>query len=249
MLEVKNLSACRGKKQVLRNINLELLSGTLTVIIGKNGSGKSSLCECINATVSYSGKILFSGEDAALLPPRKRARYISYLPQTLRCPHITVEELVSLGRTPYVGVSGRLTEEDREKCLQASKELGLEAVYNKFVDEISGGERQKAYLAMMLAQDSDVLMLDEPTSHMDIEVERAFADTLRILAKKGKAVLAVMHNINLAADIADRIIVMSGGEIVFGGKREESLRCEIIEKEFGVRRFDAAGKSFFAAGK
>ena len=247
MLEIRNLSAKRGKKQVLEGINFRLPSKTITAVIGKNGSGKSTLCECINRTVAYSGDILFSGKELGTLAPTERARHISYLPQVHKAPHITVSELVEMGRTPHRGVFGHMSEEDRLACDEALDTIGAKQLSCRFADELSGGERQKAYLAMMLAQDTPVMMLDEPTANMDIAFEKVFYEMLIGLCENGKTMLVVMHDISRAVELASHIVLLDGGRLSFFGKTEECLACGAIERVFNVRRIEASGKSFFTA--
>lgn len=248
MLEIKNLSAVIDKKQILTDISLKLIPHTLTAVIGKNGCGKSTLVSCINQRTSYMGEILFSGRNVSLMQPKERACLLSILPQALTAPHITVEELVKMGRSPYIDIGKHFTQADKNAVTQAISTIGIDGLKNCFIDEISGGERQKAYLAMTLAQDTRVMILDEPTTYMDMAYEHAFMALLDELKKKHKkTLLVIMHNLNQAIRHADRIAVMDSGSLVFDGSTEDCLGSDIIESTFGVKRYKAEDSIFFAA--
>lgn len=246
MLEIRNLNVCMQQKSILRNINLKLKPHSFTAIIGKNGCGKSTLVSCVNQMQNYTGGILFNGNSLALMHPRERARLISVLPQVLKTPHIRVEDLVKMGRNPYVDMGHHLTDNDWATVHRGMEIIGIESLKDCFIDEISGGERQKAYLAMTIAQDTRLLVLDEPTTYMDMAFEREFLiqlEQLKTLHKK--TLLVVMHNLNLALTHADHVVVMEKGCIVFDGSREDCLAGDVIEKTFGVRRYEVEGNLFF----
>lgn len=248
MLEIKNLSAVIDKKQILSNISLKLTPHTITAVIGKNGCGKSTLVSCINQTTPYTGEIAFSGRNISLMQPKERACLLSILPQTLTAPHITVDELVKMGRSPYIDIGRHFTQTDKDAVAQAVNTIGISELENCFIDEISGGERQKAYLAMTLAQDTRVMILDEPTTYMDMAYEHAFMVLLDKLKKKHKkTLLVIMHNLNQAVRHADRIAVMDGGRLIFEGSTAECLDSQVIEQTFGVKRYKADDRIFFSA--
>ncbi|MBQ2840982.1 MAG: ABC transporter ATP-binding protein [Oscillospiraceae bacterium] len=246
MLEIKHLTAKRKNKTVLNDISFSLKPHTVTAVIGKNGCGKSTLCECINQTVPYVGEILYSGRNIALMPPRERASYISFLPQCLASPHITVRELIALGRSPYTDIGHRATKTDIQKCMFAAEETGVSHMLDTFVDELSGGERQKAYLAMTLAQDTRIMLLDEPATYLDMEYERALMDTLtEIKSRYKKTILVVMHNLNYAMKYADNVAVIKDGSLAFYGSRDDCMDSGIIEAVFGVKKYVAGNELFF----
>ena len=142
MLEIRNLCVRRRRKEILDGVSLTLVPHKLTALLGKNGCGKSTLVSCINQTVPYTGEIRFSNRDLALMPPKERACLLSFLPQTLPCPHITVLELVTMGRSPYVDIGRRLTPQDKEAVWSAVCAIGIEGFSDRYLDELSGGERQ-----------------------------------------------------------------------------------------------------------
>lgn len=248
MLEIRNLCVRRRRKEILDGVSLTLVPHKLTALLGKNGCGKSTLVSCINQTMPYTGEIRFSNRDLALMPPKERACLLSFLPQTLPCPHITVLELVTMGRSPYVDIGRRLTPQDKEAVWSAVCAIGIEGFSDRYLDELSGGERQKAYLAMTLAQDPRVMIMDEPTTYMDMEYEHTFLGLLnRLKQQRKKTLLVVMHNLNQAVRYADRLAVLEGGKIVFDGETADCIAQGVIERVFGVRRYAVEGKVFFSA--
>ena len=197
MLKIEDLSAFYGKKQVLFDLTFELERGKFTAILGKNGSGKSSLLSCLASQKRYSGKILLGEREISEIPPRERAKIISCLPQNLPLTQFSVRETVAFGREPYV--SFKLTDSDNEIIEKSIEKCGISHLKDKVLTEISGGERQMAYLAMTLAQDADILLLDEPTTYMDAPNAREFLSTLKQAQSEGKTVAAVMHDLTAAA--------------------------------------------------
>lgn len=248
MLRIDSLSAKRGGKRILSDINLTLYPKTITAVIGKNGCGKSTLVDCISQKLSYDGRITFCENDLSCISPRLRAQYISVLPQKLSSPHLTVSDLVALGRTPYLSLTGRLTERDAEITNRAIDTAGLCDFREKYSDELSGGELQRTYLAMILAQDTPVMLLDEPTTHLDIDSEHEFLRILTALRDShDKSILCVLHNITLAMRFADRIAVISDGTLAFSGTRDECAESGVIERVFNVKKTVSDGNIFYTA--
>lgn len=242
-----DINVTLGKKHILKNIDLNIKPHTITAVIGKNGSGKSTLVSAINGTVNYTGQMLFAGQDIRILPQREKAKLISVLPQVLSTPHITVEELVKMGRNPYVDIGKRCTPQDTQAVSDAMAAMGITDMKYRYLDSISGGERQKAYLAMILAQQTRLMVLDEPATYMDMAYERQFMETLTTLQKTlHKTVVVVMHNLSTAVKYANRIVVMDGGKIVFEGTTQDCLEAQIIEKTFGVKKHISDGEIFFS---
>ena len=232
MLKIENLSASYGKKVVLFDLSAELKSGRFTAILGRNGSGKSSLLSCIGGIKSYSGKILLDERNISSIPSRERAKKLSFLPQHLPITQFTVRETVAFGREPYA--SFKLSEQDIEIIENSIEKCGISHLKSKKLGEISGGERQMAYLAMTLAQDANVIMLDEPTTYMDAPHARQFLGILKEVVTNGKSVVAVMHDLTQAATYADDIILIDSGHLVFSGTKEKCLEAKAIEKVMEV---------------
>lgn len=244
MIEFRDISLSIGRKKILDNISFSLPERGITVLVGRNGSGKSTLLSCVNGRHAYEGEILWKEENLASVPPQERARRIALLPQTMPAPHITAFDMAAFGRTPHLGISGKLTEADREKVLAALRKVRAEELADRFVDTLSGGERQRVNLAMILAQDTPCILLDEPTAHLDPVYAAEFLELLLPLRQE-KSILLVLHDLSLAAHIADRIAVLDEGRLRFFGTREDCLQRNILETVFGVRRFCCEDRIFF----
>lgn len=247
MLEIKELCAFYGKKQVLTDISFNLHDGTLTAIVGKNGSGKTTLLSCIGGMCNCRGSIKLDGSDIRGIKRNDFAKLAAFLPQTLPSPHITVKELVMSGRSPYLDFFKAPDESDINCCKQAMEKLKITHLKDRFSDSISGGERQKAYLAMTLCRNTPLTLLDEPTTYMDISHANELLQTLNALTKtENKTVLCVMHDINLAVRYAQYIAVLDGGRCLFFGKTKELLEQNILESVFKVKKYCDKDTVFFA---
>ena len=239
MLEIKNISVTKNKKEILRDVSFSVKPHTITAIIGKNGSGKSTLISCLTGESKYKGSIFFSDDDISMFNSRQRARLVSLLPQNLPAVPITVEKLVEMGRNPYTDIGKRLSEKDTEQIEKAIESAKIEEIRHKKLTEISGGERQKAYIAMVLSQNTRVIALDEPTTYMDVQVEKAFISLIRDLKEKHKkTLLVVMHDLSRAVEIADNILLLDDGRIRMFGKNQDVLQSGAIEEVFGVTQYE-----------
>ena len=252
MLEIKNVSVRFGKKQVLDNVSFSLRPHRLTALVGRNGSGKSTLLNCVNQQLPYTGTICEGERNLALIPSRERAKSIAILPQSLPSPHITGREFVSLGRNPYLDFTGRLTGADKQAVEEALRDADALSLGDRYVDTLSGGEKQRIALAMILAQNTPIALLDEPTAHLDLGYEAAFLELLQKLKKeRKKTFLVILHDLTQAVRYADDMIVLDSGKVIFAGSREECLEQEILEKTFGLKRYtvadDAGERMFFSA--
>ena len=253
MLEIKNLSARFGQKQVLRDVSFSLHPHRLTALVGRNGSGKSTLLNCVNQQIPYTGTIFEGERNLTLIPARERAKAIAILPQTLPSPHITARELVSFGRNPYLDFTGRLTETAKQAVENALRDADALALAQRYADTLSGGEKQRVLLAMVLAQNTPIALLDEPTAHMDLNYEASFLKLLEKLKReRKKTFLVILHDLNLAAEYADDLIVLDGGSVVFTGSKAECLERKILETTFGLKRYtvaDGDGERIFFSAK
>jgi len=248
MLEFNNVSVRFGRKQALKDVCFSLRPHRLTALIGRNGSGKSTLLNCVNQQIPYTGEILEGEKNLALLPARERAKAVAVLPQTMPTPHITAREMVAFGRSPYLDFTGRLRGKDRQAVDSALRDANAAELAERYADTLSGGELQRVRLAMILAQNTPIALLDEPTAHMDQCHEGDFLELLTELKKrKKKTFLIVLHDLTLAAEYADDIVVLDEGSVIFAGTKEDCLAREIVEKTFGVKRYAVDGKIFFAA--
>lgn len=237
MIVFNDVHASYGKKEILHGIGFTLEKEKFTAVLGKNGSGKSTLVSCVGGSLKYSGKISLCGDDLALLSPVERAKRISVLPQILPDVSLTVKELVTIGRTPYLDLGKRLTHTDIEETEKAISSVGMEKFFNTPVNRLSGGERQKAYLAMTLAQNTDIMVLDEPTTYMDEHNSAEFTALLKNLKNQyGKTVMMVMHDITKAVELADNILILSDGSSAFYGTAAQCVESGVIETVFSLRK-------------
>lgn len=247
MLEIKNLSVRFGKKRVLSEISIALNASRLTALVGRNGSGKSTLLNCVNQQLPYTGTITAGEKNLAHISPRERAKSIAVLPQTLPSPHITVREMAAFGRNPYLDFTGRLRSKDKQAVEEALRDADALELADRYVDTLSGGEKQRAALALILAQNTPIALLDEPTAHMDLGYEAAFLELLQKLkTRKNKTFLVILHDLTQAVRYADDLIVLDAGRIVFAGTKAECLEKEILEKTFDLKRYCVEDKIFFA---
>lgn len=238
MLELRSLSVCLDGRQILQNITFTLRPQRLTVLLGRNGSGKSTLLSGISRQLPHTGQVLWEGRDMKTFTPKQRARRLAYLPQALPAPPVTVAEMAAFGRNPYLDLTGRLTAQDWAVIDAALAQVGVEDLFHRRVDTLSGGECQRAALAMILAQDTPLALLDEPTAHLDPACQAEFLQLLRSLTEsQGKAFLTVLHDPALAVAWADDILVLDKGTLVFAGSKEACLEQAVLEKTFCLERY------------
>ena len=234
-----------GKRELLHDVSFSPSEASLTAVIGKNGSGKTTLLRAVAGLISYEGSVLLDGIEVSGTDRITLSRRLSILPQELLRPHISVERLVSYGRNPYRKVFDGFTEADIDAINGAVQLAELGGLRNSYLDRISGGELRRAYFAMMLAQDTGTLLLDEATAFMDADFERRFVKMQKELSKS-KTVITVMHNLNLAVAYADKILLLDSGRSVFYGTPSELLEGDLIERTFSVERYTAGDAVFFA---
>ncbi len=246
MLKIENLCVRSGKTEILENINLEIKPHTVTVIFGRNAAGKSTLLSCLTGERKYTGTVSFAGKNLAMLTARERATLVALLPQHLPKTQLTVEELVRLGRTPYLDFARRFSDEDALQAENALSDVGITQLKERRLDSVSGGERQKAYLAMVLAQNTRLIAFDEPTTYVDARFSRELYGILaELVRKKKKTVLAVMHDLTAGMEIADNVVILDGGRVIFAGDKLAARESGIIEKTFSVSSYEAQGKVFY----
>lgn len=213
-LECRHISAGYSLP-ILKNVDLQLNSGELTILIGPNGCGKSTLLKALSNRLALScGSVLLNSKRIKEWPTKQLAQQLGVLPQHPLAPEeLTVKELVSLGRFPYQGLlSGNKKD---AYCIEDAMNLAQVSEFaNSPIDQLSGGQRQRCWIAMVLAQETDVLLLDEPTSYLDLKVQVELLQLLQQLAKnKQYAIGIVMHELNLAAAFADKLVMMKEGQV------------------------------------
>lgn len=235
LLSAEEISSGYGGKTILNNISLGFESGKVTVIVGPNGCGKSTLLKTLIRFVPLSsGRIVADGKDAARMTSSELARIVAYLPQKKNIPDLTVMTMVLHGRFAHLSYPRRYRKEDISIAQDALKTVELSELADKNMSELSGGTQQRVFLAMALAQSSPVILMDEPTSFMDVSYQMKFMELSRRLADGGKAVVMVLHDLPVALKYADNIIVMSGGRIAAGGSPEDIFQNKALDKVFGI---------------
>ena len=238
MLRLENVSLGYGSApDILRNITLDVHSSEMLALIGKNGAGKTTLIRGITGLLPLrSGTICFDGQDLSSMDIRERARLISVVPQAASLPPgYTVFETVSHGRTPYLNWYGKLSDADREIIDRAVSITGLDKFRNNDVASLSGGEQQRVILARALAQNAPVMILDEPTSSLDIHYQVALLSLEKdICRNEGIAAIFIIHDLNLAARFADRIAVIHESRLAAVGTPEDVLKEELLSKVYDI---------------
>lgn len=235
MLEVRNFSAGYGKNHVISPINAQFSPGIVTVLLGPNGCGKSTLLKALCGILPARGDLLWDGASLLALPQRQRAKVVSYLAQSRPVPDITALRLVLHGRFPYLTFPRRYRQEDLEAARAAMAQMGIADLADIPLSQLSGGQRQKVYIAMVLAQDTPVVLLDEPTSFLDISTQLQTMDQARLLAEQGKTVLVVLHDISRAMACGQQLLVMNRGQILATGTPEEIFASGALEQAFAIR--------------
>lgn len=237
MLSIDDLSVSYGRRRVLKGAGLRVASGEVMALIGPNGAGKSTLIRAVSGVVpAEGGRVEIDGRNVAGLSTMERARYLAVVPQARNMPPaFSVYESVLLGRTPYLGWLGRAGAHDHERVRYALDRTGLAGLAERMVGELSGGEQQRVLLARALAQDTPVLLLDEPTTHLDLQHREELVHLVRELAAgRQLAVLMVLHDLNLASLYADRISLLVDGEIQAVGTPEEVLTEQLLSRVYHV---------------
>ena len=235
MLHIENLTVSYGSRRVLTDVSLEVNSGEVVAIIGPNGAGKSTLVRAVSGVVLVQGgKVSANGDDLLTLPPMKRARYLAVVPQAVSLPPaFTVWETVLMGRTPYLNFLGQVSAKDEEIARLALQKVDALDLAERRVGELSGGEQQRVLLARALAQATPILLLDEPTVHLDLQHQVSLMETVRTLAHADNlAVLIALHDLNLAARYADRVVLLVSGEIKAAGTPRQVLTPELISAAY-----------------
>ncbi|MCB5204373.1 ABC transporter ATP-binding protein [Neorhizobium sp. T786] len=236
-LTVEKLAAGYGDTLILDGLDLDVPPGKITAIVGANACGKSTLLRTMSRLLSpRSGQVLLDGKSIHRIPPRQLAKILGLLPQSPIAPEgITVADLVSRGRHPHHGMLSLWTRRDDEAvaaALEATKTFDLA---EKPVDELSGGQRQRVWIAMALAQQTDLLLLDEPTTFLDINHQVEVLDLLTDLNQaRGTTIVMVLHDLNLAARYADHLVTMAEGRLHASGKPGDVLTVENVRDVFGL---------------
>ena len=234
MLKIPSLSVSYGARRVLHEVSLDVRNGEVLALIGPNGAGKSTLIRAVSGVIPYSGHVRTNGDDFASLSTIQRARYIATVPQAVSLPPAySVWETVLFGRTPHLGFLGQPSQKDEEIARQALARVSALPFAERRVGELSGGEQQRILLARALCQSTPILLLDEPTAHLDLQYQVGILELVQELAHKDDlAVLVALHDLNLAAHYADRIALMVAGNIKALGKPKDVLQADLIQEAY-----------------
>ena len=236
-LSISNLSVSYHGRAVLRGVSVDVKAGEVLALVGPNGVGKSTLIRAVSGVLPISsGKIVLDSKDVLRLPPNERARQIAVVPQAVNLPDsFTVAEIVMMGRTPHLPLWGGESKHDCVVAWEAMRHTEIETLADRRVDELSGGERQRVVIARALAQEPRVLLLDEPTAHLDLKHQVAVLELVRMLAREhGLAVLATLHDLNQAAGYADRVALLHNGEVRAAGRPVEVFTSTHLSLAYGL---------------
>lgn len=235
MIKVDNLSFSYGKKEILKEISLTINKGEITTILGENGCGKSTLLNLLSKHLKYkTGSIAVDGKEIKEIPFRQFSRIAALVSQHNTAPDsLTVRELVAYGRIPHLHTKEHL---DNGRCItEAIEETGLTGLEDALVSSLSGGQMQRVWIAMAIAQNTNVLFLDEPTTFLDMKHQVEILRLIKNLNKKnGLTVVMILHDINQAIHYSDKIIALKQGNVYFAGKPQEFVTSENVKEVYGM---------------
>ena len=235
MIETRDLWVRFGPVAAVRELTLCAESGGWTALIGPNGAGKTSALRALAGLTAYDGEILIDGQDARGLGRRAVARLVAFVPQKPETPAaLTVGEYVLLGRTPHISYLGGEGRRDHEAAADALGRLELESFAQRPLGSLSGGELQRAVLARALAQEAPVLLLDEPTTALDLGRQQLVLELIDELRRDGLTVVTTMHDLTLAGQYAERIVLLDGGSVVAEGTAKEVLSAPTVAAHYGA---------------
>ncbi|NQX69320.1 ABC transporter ATP-binding protein [Paenibacillus alba] len=235
MIEVRHVSKSYGNNPVVDDVSIRISKGKVTSFIGPNGAGKSTLISMISRLLSIdSGEILIDGEDVTKAKSQELAKKIAILKQSNHIQvRLTVRDLVSFGRFPYS--QGKLTKEDWQFVDEAIRYMGLENMQHKYLDQLSGGQNQRAYIAMVIAQNTEYILLDEPLNNLDMKHSVQIMKVLRRLADElGKTIVIVIHDINFASCYSDYIVAFKQGKVVKEGRTDEMIDSAVLHEIYDM---------------
>jgi iron complex transport system ATP-binding protein len=250
VLSARGVRAGYGHAEVVRGVDLELRAGELCVVLGPNGAGKSTLLRALSGLIPLrGGEVQLLGRPLHAWPRRELARKVGWVPQASDpIEGFSGLELVVMGRSPHLGLWGLPGTVDVSRARAVLEELGIAALGPRPASEVSGGERRLLLLARAFAQEPTLLVLDEPTAFLDLRHQVQCLERVRARVQAGLAAVAVLHDVNLAAAFADRVVLLGDGVVQEQGARGEVLRTDALERLYGLPMAsgEAAGQQVFA---
>ena len=236
-LHAQGLTLAYDSNVVVRDLTVSIPAGAFTAIVGPNACGKSTLLRALARVMRpRSGSVLLDGAEISSLPTKQVARQLGLLPQSSIAPDgITVADLVARGRHPYQRLLRQWSREDEQAVREAMEQTAVQPLAERLVDELSGGQRQRVWLAMALAQATPVMLLDEPTTFLDIAHQMEVLDLCAKLHAQGRTLVAVLHDLNHACRYATHLIALHEGTVVAQGPPAEIVTAELVEAVFGLR--------------
>jgi len=234
VIELASLGVRLGGVEIVDGVDATVAAGEWVTMIGPNGAGKTTLLRAVAALVPYAGSARVGGDEVSSLPRRELARRLAFVPQSpLLPPAMRVSEYVLLGRTPYLGAFGYESRHDHDAARRALDQLDLVTFANRALATLSGGEQQRVVLARALAQEASLLVLDEPTTSLDVGRQQQVLELVATLReRRGLTVLSAMHDLTLAAQYADSLMLLSGGHLVAAGPPSEIVTEELVAEHY-----------------
>ena len=234
--QINNLQLAYGEKVAVKNLNLSLPENKIIALIGPNGCCKSTTLKSIARLLKpKSGQITLNGQDIWAKSAKEYAKQLAFLPQQHLVPEgIKVRELVAYGRSPYLNLWGKLSEKDEQIVTQAMRDAHVTRLADQFAADLSGGQQQRVFLAMTLAQDADIVLLDEPTTYLDLNHQAELMKMMRRLQQSGKTVITVLHDLNQACRYCDYLVVMKSGALVTQGTPDEVMTESLLKDVFDL---------------
>ena len=235
-ISIKNLSYSYSKKNILNNISFDINKGEIFIVIGPNGSGKTTLMKAIAGLIKIKRNTISVFDNLYEQYSRKAiAKTIAFVPQQIPSDFpFTVEELVMLGRSPHLGILGLDQKEDLETAHESMEFTGILPFAKRRIPQLSGGERQRVFISRAICQQPSIIILDEPTAALDLAHQIKIMDLMeKLKAQKNMTIIMVSHDINLAAEYADSMLILANGKIISMGSPNEILKFEILEKVYG----------------
>ncbi|MFJ7921475.1 ABC transporter ATP-binding protein [Lysinibacillus fusiformis] len=236
-LGTENVTTQYDNRVISQNLTIEIPDESFTVIIGPNACGKSTLLRTLSNLIKPSeGHVLLEGKQISTYKTKAVAKKLGLLPQTSIAPDgITVANLVAHGRYPYQNLIQQWTDTDEQAVMTAMELTNTSELANRYVDELSGGQRQRVWVAMVLAQQTPLLLLDEPTTYLDIAHQIELLELFKDLHKQGNTLVAVLHDLNHAARYATHLIAMKAGKVIAQGAPSDIVTEELVEEVFGLK--------------